>query len=141
MRNIDLTEDEITTIRAGQHTWGRWKYFPTHSPEATACGIVADQPTVGIEVEAGEYYDFELERCNTEAAIGTWIVHLSGKDWVNPIDLGNFMQMLLDLYEAEVFVLSCSRPESKRCSALWCLRSPESEGLCKRHSTIRANSR
>ncbi len=64
----------------GRKLRGRWRYNPTRPPS----------------IDLGAYY-ITMERIDTDAKIGEWLLHLAGKAGVTATDLGHLVRNLLDL--------------------------------------------
>lgn len=69
----------------GTATWGRWTYNPT------------DPPSIDIGS-----YEIVLERIDTVAKLGDWLMHMANKNWVTPDDLGQLVFAMRDLYHARI---------------------------------------
>ena len=81
----EKVELETATLKAeidGGRTWGNWKY------EADA------PPCVSHRVER---YEITLDRIDTDAKLGDWLLHLVEKGWVTAADLGNLVVAVTDL--------------------------------------------
>ena len=121
--DAEWSEERWHLIRSGDCRWGRWRYIPAES-------------SVGVQMDddSDELYDFELSRCDDDAKIGNWLVHLSAKDWIRKEDLSDLVDMLTDLYAADVFTLKVPRRTPGKCCAWWCLNKvPDGGTLCREH--------
>jgi hypothetical protein len=81
----DFVEQKTTQLKEeinnGKKTWGRWTYN-------------ASEPA---SIDLDGYYEVELHRIDTDAKLGTWLLHLNEKRWVTTEDLGFLVQAIQDL--------------------------------------------
>ncbi len=68
-------------IDSGKKAWGRWTYNKNEPPSIDLCG----------------HYEIVLDRIDTDAKLGTWLLHLAEKGWVTSEDLGNLVMATMEL--------------------------------------------
>jgi hypothetical protein len=72
-------------VGAGSKRWGRWRYSPT-DPHS-------------LDLIDGGAYEVVLDRLDTVAKLGDWLLHLADKNWVTAEDLGNLVLAVRDLHQ------------------------------------------
>lgn len=109
---------------------GRWVFMPIGDPRSEE----PDKLSIGVEMEPGEWYSFALDRCNTEAKVGNWLLHLSTKEWWQRGDADDMLTLLVELHNEFYFTLKADRKDGKRCIAMWCLNdSAPGSDVCLSH--------
>src|SRR5262245_2656191 len=71
--------------KQGTQAWGRWRYNPAEPPS--------------LDIGA---YQIVLDRIDTIAKLGDWLMHMADKKWVAAEDLGNLVAAVRDLHYAEM---------------------------------------
>jgi len=74
----------MSAVAKDGQRWGRWEYK-------------AANLTLMLLGEKGLEYEVDLERCNDSAGVLDWIVQVSEKVYVSPIDVGHLVRALNEL--------------------------------------------
>ena len=145
-----FSEDEKNEILNGTKRWGRWRYQEVDEEGGCIAHLSDEYYSDKKMREEGKcpckdgwcrcdrkwteddyVYEILLSDIDTEEKVGIWVLHLAGKDSFKKEDIGDLIDMLMELYYFGIFVLS-SIQERGRCKALWCCNRTEGE-YCENH--------
>lgn len=72
-----------------------------------------------VLIHEGRYYEIDLDRCQSSAAILDWIFQINGKTWTTPETMKDLLDLIEEVLNPQAYFCSWGTEQSQKTKDSW----------------------